>query len=320
MRIVAQVHGFPPHHNAGAEFAMLEMLTWLSGRGHRVDVISVRSPDVYEVQGVKVQPFDRRRADSLYQQADVAITHLDETRAVMKWTALHDLPLFHLVHNDRQLSFHRVKTSKRQIPVFNSEWIKRRVNWSGRSLLMHPPVEPARYRIYREEYEPAHYTLLNLIQAKGSHLFYELAARMPESYFVGVKGSYGHQVAAPDLPNLRILENQEEIKEVYRTTEVLLVPSSYESWGRVAIEAACSGIPVVASPTPGLLESVGAQALFADPESPDQWVKQLRRLEQEDFRQIVSQELEWRASELWEQSQKELLHLEDVMMEVGNAN
>ncbi len=42
-----------------------------------------------------------------------------------------------------------------------------------------------------------------------------------------------------------------------RKTKLILMPSKQESWGRVATEAHCSGIPVIASDVEGLPESVG---------------------------------------------------------------
>ncbi|WP_262928542.1 glycosyltransferase family 4 protein [Streptomyces sp. CBMA152] len=46
-------------------------------------------------------------------------------------------------------------------------------------------------------------------------------------------------------------------EHVYSRSRVILMPSLYESWGRVAVEAFASGIPVIAHTTPGLVESMG---------------------------------------------------------------
>jgi hypothetical protein len=60
------------------------------------------------------------------------------------------------------------------------------------------------------------------------------------------------------------------------------MPSSYESWGRVAIEAACSGIPTIAHPTDGLLEALGPAGIFVDRRKTRQWQAELERLDDPD--------------------------------------
>src|SRR3546814_9608260 len=58
--------------------------------------------------------------------------------------------------------------------------------------------------------------------------------------------------------NLRLQQRTHDMREVYRRTHTLLVPSQWEeAWGRVATEAQFSGIPVLASDSGGLPEAVG---------------------------------------------------------------
>ena len=43
---------------------------------------------------------------------------------------------------------------------------------------------------------------------------------------------------------MRVVDHTTDMRSVYAQTRVLLVPSVYESYGRVALEAAASGIPL----------------------------------------------------------------------------
>ena len=65
----------------------------------------------------------------------------------------------------------------------------------------------------------------------------------------------------------------------------LLLPSSQESRPRVGLEAACSGIPAIATPIAGVYEALGESALYADRDNPEAWVAHLRSLEEPSFYQ-----------------------------------
>jgi glycosyltransferase involved in cell wall biosynthesis len=56
------------------------------------------------------------------------------------------------------------------------------------------------------------------------------------------------------------------------------MPSKDETWGRTAVEAMSSGIPVIAAPTPGLKECCEDAALFVERDNIKEWVRLLRRL------------------------------------------
>lgn len=59
--------------------------------------------------------------------------------------------------------------------------------------------------------------------------------------------------------------SSDELMDFYRHAAVTLVPSRYEPFGIVALEAIACGSPVVASNTGGLPEAVGPCGLLADP-------------------------------------------------------
>ena len=57
-----------------------------------------------------------------------------------------------------------------------------------------------------------------------------------------------------------------------------LFPSRIEGFGLPAVEAMATGCPVIASTSPCLPEVCGDGALYADPDRPDEWTSQVRRL------------------------------------------
>ena len=99
-----------------------------------------------------------------------------------------------------------------------------------------------------------------------------------------MKGSYsepakdGQHVNQP--PNVLVMEKQIDIKVVYRQTRILIMPSKYESWGRTATEAMASGIPVICTSTPGLLENCGEAGIYIqDRDKIADWVAAIKKLD-----------------------------------------
>lgn len=297
MRILAALHLYSPHHNAGAETMLHALLKALVRRGHQVCVqMTMPHPmhavGPYEYQGVTVWPY--RQPDDLWVwcttpelRPDLIISHLDSAQTSMMLHSTLGIPVVIVAHNTHEQSKVEVARGPALV-VYNSDWMRDDYQqWAAvwgyqlpPHIVVHPPITPADYEVELLPGTQRCITLVNLTEPKGAHTFYELARRLPNRRFLGVQGAYGQQIIE-ELPNVEIsghVAAHDMPEQVYRRVHVLLVPSSYESYGRVAVEAACSGIPVIAHPTPGLLEALGAGGIFCDRDDPDAWEKALRRL------------------------------------------
>lgn len=280
VKVLAYVHGYPPVHAAGGEMMLHGWLKDLLGRGHEVCVLAtaamLAAPGVFD--GVPVvcasNLVDVRRE---WQAADVVVTHLNMTCQAVRFGREFGKPVVHLVHNDKQLAAAGV--FRGQLAVFNSQWVRAATEFVGRQEVMFPPIAA-------EHYEPFpvpgdRVTLMNLNEAKGGRLFWEVAAAMPRHKFLAVKGAYGQQVV-PDVvpPNVDVIENAPGVRDrVLARTRVLIQPSEYESWGMASGEAAASGVPVVVCPTAGLREQHGDAAVYAEFGDVDGWVAALTALD-----------------------------------------
>jgi len=298
VRLLAVVHKYPPLHNAGAEWMLHAILERLVARGHTATVAFPAAPS-YRLDGVTVGPVGRD-LDRMAREHDVIVTHLDKTELAVRTATQAGRPLVHLVHNDRQLQFHRVQPGPDVLVVPNSVWINEALRWPGPSIICRPPVDVARYA-GASITGGDRVTLVNLTHAKGSTVFYDLAETETHRQFLGVAGAYGIQERrrAKNLRNVEIIENTANVTtDVYARTRVLLMPSSYESWGRVAVEAACSGIPTIAAPTPGLLEALGDAGTFVERTDRRGWVDALNALDDPDVYGAASARAYTRAREL----------------------
>jgi len=312
---VCYVHAYVPHHNAGAETTIHDLNRALVAAGWHVTVLLSRpsEPEVvqpYTIDGVRVIPFlSKHQPGEWFAKADVVISHLDSSERAAYLTRQLGVPLVQVIHNTMWQTEGYLSIGC-ELAVYNTDWVKKhhdqaaeslvskiatlgQVTWSIRqysewdSVVVHPPIDASRYEIPdNAPAERGYVTLVNLWAGatdgwtgKGPHILYALAKEMPDVNFMGVVGGYGAQDIRSDVKNVRIVENTADItREVYAHTKVLLMPSKYESFGRVAIEAAASGIPTIANPTEGLVEALGPDGIFCPLDDIRRWKITLRHL------------------------------------------
>lgn len=311
MRVVARLHGYPPRHNAGAEWMVHSMLRALVERGHDVSVWLSRYTDdrtEYDLDGVQVVPLQSRLdVGTAIKRASVVVSHLENVPSASALARGYGRPLAVICHNTHRPSFRDMAAGGTALAVYNSEWMRAEAELffaeypkgvrPGRDVIVRPPVFADEYRT-----KPGNkVTLVNLNAEKGGELFGKLARRMPDVQFLAVVGAYGEQII-PDLPNVEVIDHMcgHEMRErVYSRTKVLLMPSSYESWGRAGVEALASGIPVIAHPTPGLCESLSEAGVFVDLHDVDGYETVIRKLltDRAEYR-LVSKRAKARSAEL----------------------
>lgn len=283
--IVAYVHAYVPIHNAGAETTMHDILKNLVEAGWEAQVVvkpkisgglsSGKPSREYSIDGVNViEACDRKVLLHYVPRADVTISHLECSSRTHLLSNSYKIPTVHLVHNTHPLTARWMQPASALI--LNTEWIaneKEWASWNGPKMVLNPPVNPREYKTTRGK----SVTLVNLWEDKGAEVFYGLAERMPDTQFLGVKGGYGVQEIR-EYPNVTIMDHTSAMKDVYGNTKVILMPSKYESFGRVGVEAMASGIPTIAHPTPGLKESLGDSGTFVDRDDLEGWETALRSL------------------------------------------
>lgn len=305
MKIYCPVHAFVPEHGSGAEWMLHDMLKYLVDRGHEATVFSAGTQDK-EFNGIKVVsnmiPQDLKKAD-------VIISHLNLTGMSLNLARDYRKPFVFIAHNTHPYGIVGVKRKKVGV-IYNSNYVKGAVHEVHKhqpNMIVTPPCDIEHYKISKPG---SHITLVNINDMKGGVTLQFLAKLMPKEKFLGVKGSYGNQVL--DQPkNVKIVDNMGDIRKAYEKTRIIIMPSRYESWGRVAVEAMSCGIPVIAHPTPGLQESLGDAGYFVKFSDVDGYK---RAIEEIDANYSEWQEkVKLRSVQLYEQSRKELAEFESFL-------
>jgi glycosyltransferase involved in cell wall biosynthesis len=152
------------------------------------------------------------------------------------------------------------------------------------STVVYPLVDPVACTApHRGEY----LTLINPVQEKGVSIFVRIVERMPELPFLACEGwkmdSSGDIEQTREtfqrFPNVRLIPATSDVREIFAQTRLLLMPSMWrEGFGRVALEAQFSGIPVVASRRGGLADFREGIVLVEDFMNPDAWVRTIRAI------------------------------------------
>jgi len=333
MTILSSIHLYPPHHVCGAEMMLHQLNKYLQSKGHTIKVLLKQANQFkieshYIWENIDIFPPDQYNETMLFQQADAIITHLDYSAWTQALAGIYKKPVFQIIHN----SFPRehIKNAElQQYIVYNSNWIKEELQYPHPSIVFHPPTDYRYYDIKQDPWDGQYITLINLDQNKGGEILRDIACKMPDYKFLGVKGSYSEPMKIGQItdqpPNVLIMDKQVDILPIYKMTKILIMPSLYESWGRTATEAMCSGIPVIASYTPGLKENCANAGIFvSDRMNIDEWVKAIEKLHNEKTYRKWSDKAKARSREL--DPQQELAEIERWITEIatkyqnGNVN
>lgn len=285
MRISWSIHLYPPKHNAGSEWMAHNINKFLVSKGHEVRVIlhqahlyKIKTP--YIIDGVEVT--GPTHSMDQYQWPDVIITHLGYTSHTLPLAYMARRPSVHFVHNDSV--YQSVTSAKECNIVYNSQWIADKLAYRWPSMVFTPYCDYDHITSGSDDKSQRKYiTLMNLNENKGGRIFEEIARQMPDRKFLAVKGAYDPQII-PNLPNVTVIENQRDVREVYKLSRLVLMPSKYESWGLCATEAMACGIPVICTQTPGLFENCSTAGNYiADRDNIESWIHKINLFDNEEF-------------------------------------
>jgi glycosyltransferase involved in cell wall biosynthesis len=273
------IHMYPPEHNAGAEWMAHSMNTYLVRESNAKVNVILNKKQVDQYERIKIlSRKDKESVKKAIEDSQVLLSHLDMEPNAVNTAKEVKKPLVLVMHNSFRMK--HLNVFKESLPenlylVHNSKWIQDYYKPLGLpSIVLYPPVD---WRDYSVTSSKEYVSLINMNTNKGGELFLRLVEAMPDVKFLGVKGAYDKQ-NIKEYSNLTLIDNTPRIKEVYGRTQILLMPSKYESWGRTAVEAMSSGIPVIAHPTPGLKESCGSAGIFCDRDDIQAWMREIRRL------------------------------------------
>ena len=299
MNVVFFVHAWAGTHNSGAEWTVQHYAKFLHQKGCNIEVILPENqiyPDGEKFAFIKfITGYYSNEFFLALSNADVVFTHLDNTGVAINWTRHFKKHLIFLSHNDHDYRIVRAKQANISV-VYNNKANEKNVGggaYPNPSIVCKPPIFPDDVKYNRKHGQNV--TLINCNENKGGKILIELAKRLPKIKFLGVLGSYGEQIIDDTYKNLKYVPQTPDIHLIYGKSNIVLMPSDYESYGRVALEAAINRLPVICTPTDGLKECLGAAGLYFDREDIDGMAKKIEELMTDeilyDFHQNIMRNL-----------------------------
>jgi glycosyltransferase involved in cell wall biosynthesis len=161
----------------------------------------------------------------------------------------------------------------------------------SRTAVIRPLMHEEKIRI-NEPFQGDCITIVNANNNKGVHQFVDMAKRMPNRKFLAVRPYYGDLNSVSSSSNIEWIPFDDDIRNVLKRTRILVMPSYYESFGRIAVEAMYNGIPVIYSrpvakssypggSTEGVEEWIKPAGISCDRENIDEWVSLISSLDDE---------------------------------------
>ena len=273
---------FLPKTFAGSELSGYETLKFLRDKGHTCKLF-LKEVVVNEYNGFPIYKFDLkdRFCKTQIQEADIVFFQMTGTPENFKAIQERTKPTFLFIHVVNSYNWLlQQKVSFPVVIIYNSRMTQNILPTLYDNMRMIPYVNTERFKPLRTyTIQTSKVTLINCNINKGGKLFKELAYKLPNIQFLGVKGGYADQIIDESPPaNLKYIENQKDIRVVFKTTGILVMPSKNETWGRTAVEAMAAGVPVIHSESAGLVECVGGAGIMCMHDDIDAWAEAIQRI------------------------------------------
>lgn len=281
-QIVLLSDSFLPVTVAGSELSAYESIRYLRDRGHNITIF-VKEWKVEEYDKFKIYKYDINDpfCKLQLQSCDYIFFQMGDDPKNLDLIKRRSKPVYVFIHLvDRYPWLLQQRMPFPISVVYNSHMTQDSLPTLHDNMRMVPYVNTNRFKGLRmKTIQNNVVCLINCNNNKGGDLFKELAHKMPNVQFLGVKGGYSGQVIDLMPPqNLTYIENQPDIITVFKKIGILVMPSKNETWGRTAVEAMAAGVPVIHSEAPGLVECVGGAGIICSHDDIDAWANAINRI------------------------------------------
>lgn len=299
---------------SGGDIANHEFARRLYRNGVEVRVFGMVAPNVdgttrqrgYVTDGVRVNlvqsDFIRRLSTIIEEfKPHVVMTSCPETSCsnddihrMMNLFEHYSLPVVIYIHElEPVMSLFQGVCKKLAAIVTNSAFMAQKIKkrWKRDASVIYPVPSS---RTFQVSESPGDFiTFFNPLPHKGLDIVEQLVKKELKSrsflFVEGFMDAGSHGIALVRSGNVVHAKRSPDVATIYTMTRTVIIPSQWEEpFGRVALEAMYNKIPVIASNTGGLSESVGQGGLLVDDFSNVQaWTEAIVHLDDDAYRQSM---------------------------------
>ncbi|CDH43069.1 glycosyltransferase [Candidatus Contendibacter odensensis] len=300
-----------PQRVGGAQSSMHDFAEALIARGHEVAILA--SLDISDRLGQLNRlkrnlfrwnryPCDRWAGYKVYRgwnpasgvreivrrfQPDIIFIHVEDTLRFAAASRAINLPAVVYLHD---VEFHNLTAEPHDLTgitwLANSHYTanKFKATYGLEATVLHNIIKKENYQV--PDHKGGYVTFINPHPWKGVELAFAIAQTCPDIPFLFVEcwrlpkqEQAALQKRIQQTNNITWRPRSLDMREVYRDTSLLIVPSQCEeAWGRVVTEAQINSIPVLASNRGGLPEAVGNGGLILPQDDPAPWIEAIHTL------------------------------------------
>jgi glycosyltransferase involved in cell wall biosynthesis len=286
MKILLESRPFYPSVG-GMETVARQLAEAWTQRGHRIHVVTQTPLQGHEELGAfpitrrpSLRSWNRLLDDAdLFLQSGVSL----KTFPLAVWA---QVPIVFIHHNMLPLSRGTVglrNALKRVVARFGrnvavSRAVADDLPAARTTVIPNPFVPQFRLEDHNEPASESHLLFVGrLVSVKGADVALRALSHLDPSYTLTICGDGAERTNLETLTGrlgigsrvtFRGWVGHKELAEIAKQASIQLVPSRYEPFGIVALEAIAAGCPVVASRTGGLPEAVGPCGVLVEPDQP----------------------------------------------------
>lgn len=222
---------------------------------------------------------------------DLIISQLNGLKEIIQLTENMKIPIVYIFHSYFQqingitsnYDLGLLENSRVKI-ICISNYIKNSLpnKLKDKSFVVYPIIKKDKY--LNNKYNPSSILFVNPRKIKGIEIIFCLARKLSNETFkvYEIWGNIPRKYLdiMKDFTNIYIMKKTNDIKQLYKDTKLLLVPSQCpEGFGRVIVEANINSIPAVCSNVGGINEATGPnQILIDDYTNADVWYQSVREI------------------------------------------